>query len=237
VGLALPGIVDERTGTAITSSNLGWRDVPFGELARERTGLPVAIGHDVRAGGLAEAVLGAGRGVPDFLFLPIGTGVAAAMILDGELYRGPAGWAGELGHVVVRPEGGESCFCGRTGCLEAYASAAAIVRRHGDPALSAEEVIALAESGDPRALRVWTEALDALATAIDTYTMLLDPSLVVVGGGLGDAGATLLDPLAERLATTMTLRPAPPLTTARLGSRAAVLGAAILARRLLEGQA
>ncbi|TDD72187.1 ROK family protein [Actinomadura rubrisoli] len=241
-GIALPGIVDEPTGTAVHSANLGWRNVPILRLATERLGIPVAIGHDVRTGGLGEASLGAGRGADDFLFVAIGTGIAAALILRGTPYPGALGWSGEIGHIVVRPDG-EPCACGNHGCLETYASAAAISRRHtllaaraATPASSspvpAEQVIALAASGDEHATTVWNEALDCLADGLASATLLLDPGLIVIGGGLAQAGAALLDPLASRLADRLTFRSPPPLLPSELGDQAGVRGATLLAARL-----
>ncbi|WP_018653102.1 ROK family protein [Actinomadura flavalba] len=224
VGLAVPGLVDDASGTAVRSVNLGWRDVPLRALAAARLGLPVAVGHDVRLGGLAEAERGGG----DFLFVPIGTGIAAALVLDGAPYAGAAGWSGELGHLVVRP-GGEPCACGAAGCLEAYASGAALERRGGAPAA---EVIARAARGDRAAARVWSEALDALADALAHAVVLLDPSRIVLAGGVAQAADALTVPITTRLASRLTVRPAPPLTTTPLGPRAAVHGAALLAHRL-----
>ncbi|MEU9868411.1 ROK family protein [Actinomadura sp. NPDC048021] len=231
-GIALLGIVDEASGTAVHSANVGWRDVPIRRLARERLGIPVAIGHDVRTGGLAEAVLGAGRGAGDFVFVAVGTGIAAALILDGAPYPGTVGWSGEIGHVVVRP-GGEPCACGNRGCVETYASAAAISRRHGE-GVPAEEVIARAGRGEEKAGRVWSEALDCLADGLAMTTLLMDPGLVVVGGGLARAGDTLLAPLEARLAARLKFRDPPRLLRTRLDDQAAVRGAAILARRALD---
>jgi glucokinase len=231
-GIALPGIVDEATGTAVHSANLGWRDVPMLHLVRERLGIPVAVGHDVRTGGLAEAVLGAGRDAGDFVFTAIGTGIAAALILNGAPYPGTVGWSGEIGHVVVRPDG-EDCACGNRGCLETYASAAAISRRYGE-SVPAEEVIARAEKGDERAERVWSEALDTLADGLAATTLLLDPALLVIGGGLAQAGETLLTPVRSRLADRLTFRESPPVTLTELDDQAAVKGATILAQRLLD---
>jgi glucokinase len=231
-GIALLGIVDEATGTAVHSANVGGRDVPMLRLARERLGIPVAIGHDVRTGGLAEAVLGAGRGAGDFVFVAIGTGIAAALILNGAPYPGTVGWSGEIGHVVVRP-GGEPCACGNRGCLETYASAAAVSRRHGE-GVPAEEVIARAGRGEEKAGRVWSEALDCLADGLATATLLLDPGLVVMGGGLARAGDALLTPLESRLAARLKFRDPPRVLRTRLDDQAAVKGAAILARRLLD---
>ncbi|GAA1778607.1 ROK family protein [Actinomadura chokoriensis] len=231
-GIAVPGIVDESTGTAVHSANLGWRDVPMLHLARERLGIPVAIGHDVRTGGLAEAVLGAGRDAGDFVFMAIGTGIAAALILNGAPYAGTVGWSGEIGHVVVRPNG-EDCACGNRGCLETYASAAAISRRHG-ASVPAEEVITRAEQNDEKAAKVWAEALDCLADGLAAATLLLDPSLLIIGGGLAKAGESLLTPLTTRLVDRLTFRDAPRLTLSELDDQAAVKGATILAARLLE---
>lgn len=232
-GIALLGTVDEATGTAVHSANVGWRNVPMRRLARERLGVPVAIGHDVRTGGLAEAVLGAGRGAGDFVFVAIGTGIAAALVLNGVPYPGTVGWSGEIGHVVVRP-GGEPCACGNRGCVETYASAASISRRHGE-GVPAQEVIARAGRGEEKAGRVWSEALDCLADGLAVTTLLMDPGLVVVGGGLARAGDTLLAPLESRLADRLKFRDPPRVLRTQLDDQAAVKGATILAQRALDG--
>jgi glucokinase len=228
VGLAVPGIVDEERGVARYSTNLGWRDLPLRDIATERLGLPVALVHDVRAGALAESQFGAARGVADFLFLPIGTGIAGTVFLGGEPYRGTDGMAGEIGHAPV-PVGDEPCACGQRGCLETYASAAALVRRYGQPGLSAADVIA---STDPKARKVFDDAIHALAFALTTYTMLLDPALIVIGGGLAEAGDTLLDPLRSELTARIAWRLPPRVVKAALGASAGRLGAAIAAWRL-----
>ncbi|MFC4048845.1 ROK family protein [Actinomadura syzygii] len=231
-GIAVPGIVDEKAGVAVNSANLGWRDVPMLELVRERIGIPVAIGQDVRTGGLGEAVLGAGRNAGDFVFVAIGTGIAAALIIGGTPYSGVAGWSGEIGHVVVRPNG-EDCACGNRGCLETYASAAAISRRYGGN-VPAEEVIARADKNEEKAARVWTEALDCLADGLAATTLLMDPGLIILGGGLAKADRGLLEPLESRLAARLTFRPPPGLLHSELDDQAAVKGATILAARLVE---
>ncbi|MCG5219605.1 ROK family protein [Streptosporangium sp. KLBMP 9127] len=231
VGIAVPGLVDETTATAVYSANIGWRDVPAAAFVPD--GLPALLGHDVRTGGLAEAVLGAGRGIPDFLFLPIGTGIAGAAILRGAPYGGASGWGGEIGHIPVFP-GGEPCACGQTGCLETYASAASVARRYTartGRTIPTEDVAALAASGDPVAAQVWTEAVEALSLALATYTLLLDPTLIVLGGGLAEAGPLLFTPLAARLTAHLTFRAAPPLHPALLGTQAGMLGAALLGWR------
>ncbi|TCO60956.1 ROK family protein [Actinocrispum wychmicini] len=228
VGLAVPGIVDEENGIARYSTNLGWRDLPLRDIATRHLRLPVALVHDVRAGALAEARFGAAQGVQDFLFLPIGTGVAGTVFLGGQPYRGADGMAGEIGHAPV-PFGDEPCACGQRGCLETYASAAAIVRRYGQPSLSAADVIA---ATDPVARKVVTDAIHALGAALTTYTMYLDPELIVIGGGLAEAGDTLLDPIRAELAARITWRAAPRVVKAALGATAGRLGAAISAWRL-----
>ncbi|GAA4219856.1 glucokinase [Streptosporangium album] len=229
VGLAVPGLV--TADAALYSANIGWRDVPAGDFVS--LDVPVMLGHDVRTGGLAESVLGAGREVSDFLFLPIGTGIAGAVILGGEPYGGTAGWSGEIGHIPVFPAG-ETCACGQVGCLETYASASAVARRYSARAASpatAEQVAALTLSGDPLATEVWEDAVEALSLALATYTLLLDPSAIVLGGGMSEAGRTLSDPLADRLRARLTFRDAPPLRPAALGVNAGMLGAALLGWR------
>jgi glucokinase len=135
-GIVVPGFVDPDTGIAHAATNIGWTDVPLRRLLSADLNLPVAVDHDVRSAGLAEARLGYGRDIPDFGFVAIGTGIATAIVVDGMVRRGSTGRAGELGHIPVHPNG-TRCECGRRGCLEAYASAAAIARRYALAAGSA----------------------------------------------------------------------------------------------------
>ncbi|MFJ3219265.1 ROK family protein [Kitasatospora sp. NPDC086801] len=239
VGLAVPGIVDEATGTGEYSATIGWRDVPFRDLVVERTGLPVVVTHDVRAGGVAEARLGAGRGEERFLFVPVGTSIAAAVMTGGRALPGAHHRAGEIGHLVVRP-GGEPCACGARGCAETYASAAAVARRFteatGRPA-PAPEVARLAAEGDRAAGAVWQEAVDALADALLTAVLVLDPPLVVLGGGLAESGDLLLTPLAAALAARARIQAPPRLAPAVLGDRAGCLGAGLRALDAAAGRA
>ncbi|MEU8529284.1 MULTISPECIES: ROK family protein [Streptomyces] len=230
-GAAVPGIVDEAAGRALHSANIGWSDLPLAALLGEATGLPVALGHDVRAGGIAECRIGAARGALDALFVPVGTGIAAAILCDGRPVRG-LGHAGELGHVVAEP-GGARCACGSRGCLETVASAAAVAaaytERSGRPVDGAARVAALVARGDPVAVAVWDRAVDALASALATVSTLLAPGLVVIGGGLAEAGDLLIEPLRDRLHERLTFQRGPDVVRARLGDRAGCLGAGILA--------
>jgi glucokinase len=246
-GFALPGIIDERTGVGVFSATVGWRDVPFRELLGGRLAVPVAIGHDVRAGGVAEARIGAGRGSARFVFLPLGTSIGGAIVIDGVPSVGAHGMGGEFGHFVVRP-GGLPCGCGLRGCLAQYSSAGAVAARYaaavgtaavgtaavGTEAVGALDVAARLASGDPIARRVWDEAVDVLADALLTTSALVDPDRVVVGGGLAEAGATLMTPLAEALAAKATYHALPDLVTAELGDLAGCLGAGLLAWDLLS---
>ncbi|MFF0578618.1 ROK family protein [Streptosporangium saharense] len=229
VGLAVPGLVTPNR--ALYSANIGWRDVKAEDFVP--LDVPVMLGHDVRTGGLGESVLGAGREVSDFLFIPIGTGIAGAIVLHGEPYGGSVGWGGEIGHIPVFPDG-EPCACGQVGCLETYASASAIGRRYsarsGSHATS-KRVAELIASGDPVANAVWDDAVEALSLALTTYTLLLDPETIVLGGGLAEAGDLLAVPLAERLRKRLAFRAAPPLRKAALGVNAGMLGAALLGWR------
>lgn len=231
VGLAVPGVVDESTGVAVWSANVGFRDVPLRDLVATRLGLPTALGHDVRAGGVAEARLGAGRGADHLLFGAIVTGIAAAHVVGGSTFVGAHGAAGELGHLVVRP-GGARCGCGQNGCLEAVASAAGVGRRYaelaGTPAVAAE-VVDRMRAGEAIATEVWTETVAALADGLAAAQALLDVRTIVIGGGLAEAGAELLAPLRVALRQRLTFHREPRLLRAALGDEAGCLGAALLA--------
>ncbi|GGR06343.1 ROK family protein [Kitasatospora griseola] len=237
-GVAVPGTIDERNGIAVFSANLGWRDLPMRKLLGERLGnIPVALGHDVRSGGLAEGRIGAGRGVDRFLFIALGTGIAGAIGIHGGIEAGAHGYGGEIGHVVVRP-GGPQCGCGARGCLETLASASAVSRAWaeatGDPDADAAACALAVESGDPAALVVWQNAVDALADGIVLAQSLLDPSTVIVGGGLAEAGDTLFTPLRAAVTERLTFQMPPKVVPAMLKDTAASLGAGLLAWDLLS---
>ncbi|MEV0606658.1 ROK family protein [Polymorphospora rubra] len=235
-GVAVPGVVDEVAGVARWSANVGFRDVPLRDLLATRLGRPAALGHDVRVGGIAEARLGSGRGSDHVLFVAIGTGIAAAHVVGGSAFAGAHGAAGELGHIVVRP-GGPRCGCGQLGCLETIASASAVGRRYseisGSPATAAQ-VAGHAAAGDPVAADVWRETVEALANGLLTAQALFDPEVVVLGGGLAEAGAVLLDPLRAALRRRLTFHREPRLVRANLGDEAGCVGAALLALDTLE---
>jgi glucokinase len=236
-GVVVPGVVDEERGIAVWSSNVGFRDVPMRALISERLGVPAVLGHDVRAGGVAEARLGAGRGQRHVLFIAIGTGIAAAHVIDGKAFAGAHGAAGEVGHIIVRP-GGPPCGCGARGCLESLASASAIGRRYAELSgvadAAAFDVAARAAAGEALATAVWTEAVEALADGLLTAQALYDAGTIVLGGGLAEAGEALLAPLRVALDARVTFHRLPTLTRAELGDTAGCLGAALLALDSLE---
>ncbi|MFD6887415.1 ROK family protein [Streptomyces sp. NPDC059957] len=236
-GVAVPGIVDAENGIAVYAANLGWRDVPMRELLGRRLGgIPVALGHDVRTGGLAEGRIGAGRGADRFLFVPLGTGIAGAIGIAGRIEAGAHGYAGEIGHIVVRP-GGPACGCGQRGCLETLASASAVSRAwaaaSGDPDADAADCAKAVESGDERAREVWLAAIGALADGLVTAITLLDPSTLIIGGGLAEAGETLFTPLRTAVEERVTFQRLPHIVPAALGDTAGCLGAGLLAWDLL----
>jgi glucokinase len=225
VGVVVPGLVED--GVALFAANVDWRDLPVRARLAELTGLPVAVGHDVTAAALAEC------SDRDGLFVSLGTGIASADVVAGVVARGATGRAGELGHVPVWPDG-ELCRCGQRGCLEAYASAAAIARRYEQRAknpLSAQEIVQRLAT-DPQAAAVWAEAVEALAIALAHEVLVRDPVRIVLGGGLAAAGDALVAPLRVALAARLTFRPVPEVTTARLGSFAGRAGAAALAKQI-----
>ncbi|SEP08685.1 ROK family protein [Amycolatopsis saalfeldensis] len=230
-GVVVPGVVDEAAGVARFAANLGWRDAPVRELLAERLPMPVAFGHDVTAGGLAEHRFGAARGFADAAFVPVGTGIAAALLIGGRPHRA-AGQAGELGHVDVGH--GHRCGCGATGCLEVVASAGAIARRYtersGRAVAGAREVL---EADDDVAREVVEEAVTALATGLRLLVTLIAPEVVVLGGGLFEAGG-LLERVDRRLAGSLVFQRRPVLRRAELGDEAGCLGAGLLAAELLE---
>jgi glucokinase len=237
VGLVVPGIVDAHQGIAIYAANLGWRELPLRQIVAEAIGLPVVLDHDVRAAGLAELELGAGRGLQEVLFVALGTGVAAAVITRGQAYAGATGRAGELGHLPVFPEG-EWCACGQRGCTETYASAAALSRRYsaasGVSEVPAKEVISRAAAGEPVADRIFADAVTALARALVHYVLLMDPQVILIGGGMAASGEALLQPLTREVQAGLAWRPAPTISNGRFAGDAGRRGAGLLAWRALK---
>ncbi|HXF56818.1 MAG TPA: ROK family glucokinase [Actinomycetota bacterium] len=254
VGVAAAGMVDRR-GVMRYAPNIAWREFPLAERVRAEVGLPVRVENDATAAAWGEFRFGAGRGVRDLLLVTVGTGIGGGIVLDGELVRGAHGFAAEVGHIVVEPDG-PRCGCGNRGCWEQVASGRTIARlgreaarerlsremlelAGGDPERVTGEVVTQAgRAGDPVALRILTEVGRRLGQGIAGLVNVLDPELVVVGGGAAEAGDLLLGPAREAFAEAVegsAHRPAVPIVPAALGNDAGAVGAADLAAHLAGG--
>jgi len=233
IGLVVPGVVDSHNGIAVYSENLKWENVPFRKIINEMTGLPVGFGHDVRAGGIAENNFGAGIGFSNTLFLPIGTGIAGAITIDGVMNEDV--FSGEIGHMDVGS--GYPCECGSCDCLESISTGPSIARiyreKSGKPIANSAEVVKAANSGDVIAIQVWRNSMLALAKAVYAYVTVLAPDVIIFGGGVSKAGKELLDPIQSYLDSKITFQRHPHLTIAQLGDTAGIIGAGIIASRSL----
>lgn len=228
VGVVTPGIVNADTGTVAFASSLGWRDIPLADVITTEVHLPVRVDHDVSSAGVAENTFGAHANASDTLFVAIGTGIAASIISGSHSLAGATGATGELGHIPVVPDG-EVCTCGQRGCTEVYFSGAGLARRFLARTGRTADAAAIAASDDPDAVAVWSEGLDALATALATSTLLLDPGVIVIGGGLAGAGErAFFAPLRDRVQRMLAWRAAPPIVAATLGADAGRIGAAMI---------
>lgn len=235
IGVALPGNVDVRTGTALYVPALGdgWEGQAVGDRLEKLVGAPVVLVNDVHAMTVAEATIGAARGATDVLCVAVGTGVGGGLVLGGQPRTEVAG-AGSIGHTTVEPAG-PTCVCGNRGCVELYASGPAIAAQAGLP--TAESVAAAAAQGEPAAVAAYARAGRYLGIAVANVVTMISPSHVVVGGGVGGAGDLLLDPLRSEL--RQRVRVAPLATTqvvpAGCGTRAGALGAALRAATSTAG--
>lgn len=248
IGVGLGGHVNGTTGVVVNSPFLNWRGVALRELLSDRLSLPVVIENDVNALAVAEQWFGAGSSFASFALVTIGAGVGCALVVDGRLWRGVSGAAGEFGHVVVAPDG-PVCHCGKRGCLEAVVSdeaiAAAMSTAAGRRVTRVSQVVAAAHGGDPDARRVFTQAGVALGRAIAALLNLLNPPLVILSGEGITASDLFMDALRaemERDAFSSTaadcrvlVRPLPDETWAR-GAAATMLRHGVLRslRRLTE---
>jgi glucokinase len=236
VGVCSPGPIDPSAGVIVDPPNLtGWRNVPFAGMLGRQLDLPVKLEHDAKGTALAEFHFGAGRGSRDMVLIVVGTGIGAAMIFDGKLYRGRNNAAGEVGHITVNLDG-PICTCGSNGCVETYAGGPAIARSYAfamrRQVTSAEEVVHAAEDGDPIALRVFQAAGRALGAGIATIAMMLDIETFVLFGSVVKAGRLLLDPARAAVPdySHRSISSRVRILTAELGDRAGMLGAAWIAK-------
>jgi glucokinase len=250
-GVAAAGFIDADQSTIIYAPNISWRNEPFKAKLEAKLDIPVIIENDANAAGWAEYRYGAGRGYKHMIMLTIGTGVGGAVIADSHMLRGGFGIAGELGHLRVVPDG-LACGCGQHGCLESYASGSALLRAakelaaSGDPAgkrlreieteagqLTGLEVYKAILENDEGALRLLSDLGSWLGQAIGSLVAVLDPEVVVIGGGVSAAGDLLLNPIREAYLAHLPARgyrPELKITTAEFVNDAGVVGAADLVR-------
>lgn len=252
IGLGIPGLVDPQNGIGIASVNLNWQNVKVKMGIEKRVGLPCAIENDVKAAALGEARYGAGKGLSNLIFLSIGTGISSAFISDKKIYRGPNGMAGEIGHTVLE-RGGVLCKCGGHGCFEALASGPAIAARAARKIrggrtslmlqtsgantieLTGEAVFQAASQGDEVAVETLEEVCEYIAIAIQFLALAFDPQIVVLGGGVAQAGKPFVEPvklalgrLAEESWVFAKIYSASFVQVTQLGGDIGMLGAAAL---------
>ncbi len=252
VGVCAAGFVDKQRATVVFAPNLAWRDEPLRDRLQQELDLPVVVENDANAAAWGEFTFGAGEDVENLLLVTVGTGVGGGIVIDGDLLRGGFGMGAEIGHITVVPDG-VRCGCGNLGCLESYGSGSALVRvtrelaEHtpaeaaavldlagGDvSAIEGPLITRAANDGDAFAIARLAELGDWLGQGIATLTAVLDPSVVVIGGGVSDAGDLLLEPIRESFASHVTARghrPMLEIRQTRLGTAGGIVGVADLAR-------
>jgi glucokinase len=250
VGIGCGGPLDADRGVLLATPHLpGWRDVPVTALAERAFGVPAALDNDGNAAAEGEHLFGAGVGARQLVYLTLSTGVGGGVVLDGRVYRGARGNGGELGHVVVDWQGRPCRGCGGRGCLEAYVSGTSIAERAGEllhdgsslstvDQLTAAEVAAHAAAGDPLAVRVWRETIEALGCGLTSIVNMVEPELIVLGGGVTRAGDALVVPTREvvRAAAMTPGGRTVRVERAALGDQVGVVGAAAVAMRMMVGE-
>ncbi|MCD4534691.1 ROK family protein [Nocardioides sp. cx-169] len=232
VGLSVAGLVDLTRGRVRFSTHLPWQEDDTAARLSARWGVPVLLDNDVSCAAVAELAHGRGLAHPDFLLVTIGTGIGGAIVHRGELWRGANGMAGEFGHVRVVPDG-RVCECGLRGCLEEYASGNALTRLAGDAYEDGAAITAAATGGDPAAIQALASVGDWFGVGLAGLVGSFDPPVVVVGGGVSDAGELLLGPTRAALERTLVgagHRDLPQVLVGSCGSAAGMVGAARIAR-------
>jgi predicted NBD/HSP70 family sugar kinase len=201
IGVSIPGEIDPKRGVCLQSPRFGWRDLPFAEMLAERVHAPVWIDDDVNAFAIAQKLFGAGRNHRNFAALAIGTGIGCSLVLNGEIYHGSNSAAGKLGHITSVP-GGNTCECGRRGCLMAHAAEPFMLqewqRKRGE-AITRTEFAAAVSAGDATALEVVDRAGTRIGKHLADLVNLFDPEVIVVGGESVQFGEALLGPLRRAM--------------------------------------
>ena len=247
IGVAVPGLIDSERGILRVSSNLGWRNVPLREILENEFHVPILVDNNANAMALAESQFGAGKGIKNFVCVNVGMGIGSGIIIKGEIYRGESESAGEIGHTTV-DYNGPICSCGNRGCLEVMASAPAIAKRaiqairRGEKTkiyqmvngnlneITAATVAMAAKEGDKIAKRIMEETGEYLGTGIANIVNLFNPRVVIMGGGVSQAGNLIFEPIKRTIKERAFFVPAevvkvlPP----ALGKDSTVIGAATL---------
>lgn len=230
IGLGMPGLLDREKGVSVFSPNTGFRNVPVLSEFTE-FGLPLDMDNDVRCHAVGELHFGAGKGFDNFILLTLGTGIGSGIVMNGELYRGPSGVAGEIGHITLEP-GGHQCGCGKKGCFEAIASGRNIGRRAQEAGIagSARELFQKAAAGDQKAVELVDRVAYDLGRGIAIYAQLLNPKRIIVGGGVAMAGELLFAPMRKyaEMETMPGVLGTYDIVPAALGDEAGAVGAAAL---------
>lgn len=248
IAIGMPGPANGRTGVVLSPPNLpGWRDVPIAEILAQRTGIRTFLENDANLAAFGEARVGAGKGASHLAYVTVSTGIGAGFVLDGRLYSGSSGVAGEVGHIVIEPDG-PLCNCGNRGCLEAIASGTAIaraalevlstrtrteLRRHaGANRPNAADVVRAARSGDQVACRLLDRAGTALGFGMGTLVNLLNPELLILGGSVMKAGRLITRPMQAALVASSweSARRGLRIVAPALGQNAGLVGAVEWAR-------
>jgi glucokinase len=250
LGICCPGPMDHEAGMLINPTNLPrFYNVPFRQMLFDSLNMPVSLEHDAKAAALGEFYYGAGRTQKSMVYVVVGTGVGAAIIMDGQLIRGVKNFAGEIGHTTV-DRNGELCSCGSKGCLETYTSGPWLARRYQhllekenrtnhltqEIPITGETVIRQAREGDPLARKIMLQAGEALGIAVATMAMILDIELFVFGGGVSKCGDLLLEPARNTLwkYSFRTVSPRVRLMLSELGEDSPLLGCGWQACQLLK---
>ncbi|GIP36104.1 ROK family glucokinase [Paenibacillus sp. J2TS4] len=251
IGVGAPGFVDAQTGKVYEAVNIGWKDLELGEILRKKCAHPVYVENDANIAALGENWRGAGNQANDLIVITLGTGVGGGFIANGEILQGENGTAGEIGHIVIDPQG-YACNCGRTGCLDTVASATGIVRQAMEEMalnptgklaalyaqqenISAKDVFTLAEDGDQACIRVIARITDALGMALANAAAIINPAKILIGGGLSQAGSWFLTDIRAAFIRHSLARigEITQIEYAQLGNDAGIIGAAYLVRKHL----
>lgn len=256
IGVGSPAPLDVEKGLILSPSNLqDWDRFPVVRVLQDRFSVPILLDNDANAAALGEYCSGGGRGYKDIIYITFSTGIGAGIILNGEIYHGVSTGAGEIGHMIVQPDG-VLCNCGSVGCLETICSGTHIVRRMrerlagGEPTvirdlaseesgISPEILIEAVRCNDPLAIEIWDETCRYLAIGIANAITLLAPEVVIIGGGIASVGELLFNPLHELLPKYVSMIPADKINvvSASLGTDSGLYGAVVLATKALSQQA